>query len=367
VKGKTIICLVNDPGFVDPNLFEGRTMTYYGRWTYKFEEAARQHAAAVFVIHEEESAGYPWAVQANGKQAYFQIPISYYLNSIQGWMTTEAARKLFGLVGLNFDEEKRKAATTNFNSYSLNLSLSSKIEQRITNFQSKNLLAILKGKTEETIYYSAHYDHFGIKDNEIYAGARDNALGVASLIELAFAFSKINKQHRDKTVIFFSPTGEESGLLGSAYYCENPLFPLERAKGCINFDIMNIFGPTNDITFYGWGKSPLEEYVEKGTKLQQRVIKGDPVPQNGMFYRSDHFNFHKKGVPVLFPNMGFDHSEIEEKDYILTLNNQWTKECYHKPLDVVVIDENSKWCWDLRGAVQDIQLTLFVGLELLIK
>eukprot|EP01130_Rhizamoeba_saxonica_P010930 TRINITY_DN4514_c0_g1_i1.p1 TRINITY_DN4514_c0_g1~~TRINITY_DN4514_c0_g1_i1.p1 ORF type:complete len:532 (-),score=102.68 TRINITY_DN4514_c0_g1_i1:28-1623(-) len=368
VAGKTILCLVNDPGFYhdDDSFFSGKIMTYYGRWTYKFEEAARQGAKAVYIIHSDDAAGYGWNIVSQGKN---NTQLSSDRCSVEGWITNDTAVSLFKLCGLDFENEKALASTTSFRPYTLPLKFSVHIENNFSTLQSHNFVAHLPGNesSDEAIVYSAHYDHFGIdEEGEIYSGARDNAIGVAGLISLAKALSLIPLEQRKRSIVFLIPTAEEAGLLGSEYYAREPIFPMEKTVGCINFDLINIFGPTSDITFYGYGNSQMDFLAYEGAKIQGRTVEPDPFAANGMMYRSDQFSLAKRGVPFLFPNMGFQHTE-KGNDYLVDISKKWTAECYHQPTDKVVADPNSIWCWDLRGARQDVQIALFVGCTLCVS
>jgi Zn-dependent M28 family amino/carboxypeptidase len=280
------------------------------------------------------------------------------------------AQRLFQRAGLKYDEMKRDALRRDFQPISLKQTCSLHIENSIRTLQSRNVLALLEGSThaDEIVIYSAHWDHLGVKTinnkKEIMYGARDNALSVAALLTLAKAFARIPKQKRKRSVLFFMPTAEEQGLLGSFYYTHCPLFSLRQTVACINFDLLNIFGPMRDICFYGSGQNELEDLAEVwAAKKQQRTVTADPTPENGMFFRSDHFPFALKGVPALFFNHGYNHFQ-HGREWTLQRQRAWTAECYHKTTDRVVLEPNSQWCWDLSGTVDDIKLAFAVGVHL---
>jgi Zn-dependent M28 family amino/carboxypeptidase len=372
VKDKILIVLINDPQIPDPKnpeilddtMFEGKAMTYYGRWTYKFEEAARRGAAGVLVIHETGPAGYEWNVVessntgelfALGGETSDKLPV-------QGWITYETATKLFNNAKLNLEELKQKAIDRNFTPVNLGVKGSVHIDNTIRNIKSNNVIGLFEGKDpalkNEYVVYMAHWDHFGIGEpingDAIYNGASDNAIGVSSLFELAEAFNSAGSGP-SRSVIFLSVTAEEQGLLGSQYYTEHPIFPLNKTLGVINMDEINTYGKTKDITVIGYGQSNLDEYIENAAKnMQGRIITPDPEPEKGFFYRSDHFNFAKKGVPALNPGQGTIY--IGKPDnYGIQLREWYNENIYHTPFDEIKND------WDLSGAVEDLQLFFIVG------
>ncbi len=310
VKGKTVIVLVNDPGFKSDNrrLFKGDTMTYYGRWTYKFEEAARQGAAGVIIVHQTEPASYPWSVVASsfpGAKFYLQQNDKHLGRcKTEGWITEDAARKLFSAAGIQGDL-RALARKKDFKAIPLNLYVSLTIHNKLKYSTSHNVIATLKGSTNagEYIVYSAHWDHLGIgkpdaKGDSIYNGAVDNADGVASLLSMAKAFSAAKNQPR-RSVVFLAVTAEEQGLLGSEYYATHPVYPLNKTIADLNMDALGNYGETKDFAITGKGQNDLEDYAAKFAGEDDRIIVGDQNPGAGGYYRSDHFNFANSGVPAL--------------------------------------------------------------------
>ncbi len=368
VRGKTVVILVNDPGFAteDPEFFKGRTMTYYGRWTYKFEEAARQGADGALIIHETEPAAYPWGVVKNGWTGPQFNLISEDKNlsrcAVEGWVTIETAQKLFESVGLNYDEIKPAAAKRGFKAIPLSLRASVALKNSIKQSKSNNVIALLPGadRADECIIYMAHWDHFGIdpalEGDQIYNGAVDNATGTAALIELAEAFKKLESPP-SRSIIFLATAAEEQGLLGSQYYATHPVYPPAKTVAAINMDVLNIYGMMKDITIIGYGNSELDDYVEAAAAEQGRRVRPNPTPEKGSFYRSDHFPFAKQGIPALYTNSGIDHVEHGE-DWTLAKKEKYTAENYHKPSDE--FDPN----WDLSGAIEDLRLLFRVGYKL---
>jgi Zn-dependent M28 family amino/carboxypeptidase len=365
VEGKTVVMLVNDPGFAtgDPELFNGRAMTYYGRWTYKYEEAARQGAAGALIVHETEAAGYPWLVVSgswSGEQ--FDLDLGDAAPprvAIEGWLTGEAARSVFSAAGVDFDETVRAAAARDFEARPLGLQASVAVENSLASMESANVVGMLPGTEhpDEYIVYTAHWDHLGVArsvlEDRIYNGAVDNASGVAGMLEIAEAFAALEPGPA-RSVVFLAVTAEESGLLGSAWYASHPLFPLERTVANINLDAMSLVGPSHDITVIGYGNSELDDYAARAAEAQGRHLEREPTPEKGFFYRSDHFSFAKRGVPALYLRGGVDHRE-KGREYGLAYNSAWVSERYHK-----VSDEYSE-DWDLRGVVEDIELLFSVG------
>ncbi|MFB6454289.1 M28 family metallopeptidase [Chitinophaga sp. Hz27] len=366
VKGKTVVVLINDPGFADSTLFKGHIMTYYGRWTYKFEEASRQGAAGVIIIHETAAASYPWKVVRSGwsnSKLHLQTADNNMSRTImEGWISQESAKKMFALSGLSPDimsQAKKKG----FKPVDLHLKTSLVINNTIKKSTSHNVLAILPGskRPQECVVYSAHWDHFGIgetvKGDSIYNGAVDNASGTAGLLELATAFSQV-KPGPERSVLFLAVTGEEQGLLGSEYYASHPVFPMNKTVADINLDVLNYFGKTKNITVIGMGQSELDEYAQRAAAKQGRVITPEDHPEGGWFFRSDHFNFAKKGVPGLYIGPGTEAVGKDAgwaKEQIATYN----RERYHSPKD-----EFDPVTWKLDGMVQDIRLLFDVGLTL---
>jgi Zn-dependent M28 family amino/carboxypeptidase len=364
VKGKTVVMLINDPGFHagDANLFEGRRMTYYGRWTYKFEEAARQGAAAALIIHDTEGAAYGWDVVKNSwAGAQFDLPVSEDPEPrvpVQGWLSAEAAMQLFNNAELDFAAMVNSANKRGFKPVSLNAKLSVDLKSSTKRGESHNVLAILPGKTrpDEAIVYTAHWDHLGTHPDEtgdnIYNGAIDNASGVAGVLEIAEQFT-VNKP-ADRSVVFLFVTLEESGLLGSKYYAAHPVIPLAKTVAVINLDAMTMVGPAKDLTVIGLGNSELDDWLAPIAASQKRVLKQESSPEKGFFFRSDHFSFAKSGVPAIYAKGGIDNLE-KGSEYGQSIIDDYTGEHYHKAADN--FDPN----WDLRGVVQDLNALQQLG------
>jgi len=369
VQGKTVVMLINDPGFAteDPELFNGRAMTYYGRWTYKLEEAARQGAEGALIIHETAPAAYPWEVVKNSWSGpNFSLDTEDNNMSrcaVEGWIPIEVSHKIFEIAGKDLNELKSSAAKHGFKAVPLGLKASITLKNKIEKKKSRNVIAILPGsdRSDEYIFYMAHWDHFGIdptlEGDQIFNGAMDNATGTAALIELARAFTKIQSPQPSRSIAFLAVTGEEQGLLGSQYYATHPIYPLEKTVAAINMDAMNIFGRMKDITIIGYGNSELDDYVEEVAVEQGRVVRPDPAPERGSFFRSDHFSFAKHGVPALYTGSGIDHVEYGE-EWTRAKMEKYLTENYHKPSDEY--DPN----WDLSGVIEDLQLLFKVGYRL---
>ena len=372
VKGKTIIVLVNDPAVpdpsnaarLDPNVFKGDAMTYYGRWTYKFEEGARKGAAAVLIVHEEKPAGYPFkVVQGNLNEKFDLVTPDKNMSrvNIEGWITTDAARKILALGGQDFETLKKQARTREFKPVPLGLKASMAVKNTLRTIDSQNVVAKLEGSDpklkDEYVVYSAHWDHLGIgtpiNGDNIYNGALDNASGVATVLEIARAYTTVQPQPK-RSILFLMVTAEEQGLLGSQYYSISPLYPLNKTLANINIDGVNQWGRTKDITVIGMGASDLDDYLKAAADEQGRVLRSDPEPEKGFYYRSDHFNFAKQGVPALDPDAGIDFVG-KPPDYGKNKRDEYTEKDYHSPSDEVKPD------WDLSGAVDDAQLFFAVG------
>jgi Zn-dependent M28 family amino/carboxypeptidase len=368
VKGKTVIVLINDPGWGnhDPELFKDRALTYYGRWTYKFEEAARKGAVACLIVHETEGAGYPWDVVVNswsGPQYALppkEDPVPRL--SAAGWLTTEAAERLFAKAGKDFTALRRSADLRGFTPIALGASASLAFDSKIAHSSSENVLGLLPGSTrpDEVVVYSAHWDHFGKDDtlqgDRIYNGAIDNATGVAALLEIAEAFAQQNPPPQ-RSILFIADTLEESGLLGARYYVTHPAFPLARTVANINMDAMPIMGPTRDIAVISWGQSELDSYIEQVAKAQGRVVVPDDAPEKGFFFRSDQLHFARMGVPVLYLRSGLtlvDGGEGPGR----TAYADYTANRYHKVSDEYDPD------WDFRGVIADVEAFHAVGKRL---
>jgi Zn-dependent M28 family amino/carboxypeptidase len=369
VKGKTIVMLVNDPPVVDPanpsqldaKTFGGRAMTYYGRWTYKFEIAARKGAAGALLVHETGPAGYPFQVVQDGftGERFDLVTPDKNMNrsSIESWISVESARRLLDLGGQSFDNLKELAATRDFKPVPLGLTASMTLHNKLRTINSQNVVARVEGSDQarksEYVVYTAHWDHFGKRDEGIFHGARDNALGCAALVEIARAFSKL-PMPPNRSILFLAVTAEEQGLLGSEYYAVTPLYPLAKTLANINMDSWNTAGRTKDVTIVGLGASDLDDYARDAAAEQGRVIRGDAEPEKGFYYRSDHFSFAKQGVPALNPEGGVEYIG-KPADFGLKVREDWTANRYHKPADIVMPD------WDLSGMHEDLQVYFAVG------
>ncbi len=368
VKGKTVVMLVNDPGFAtkNPDLFTGDAMTYYGRWTYKYEEASRQGAAGAIIIHETAPASYPWSVVENswsGEQFGFQKENNNMDRvAVEGWVTTDVAKELFTKAGLDFDTMKANAAKGAYHVDMGDLTASVEVNNTIKKSISYNFIATLPGseKPNEHIIYSAHWDHLGTdktrKGDQIYNGAHDNATGTAGLIEVAEAFATL-PEHPSRSMTFLAVTAEEQGLLGSKYYAANPVIPASQTVANINMDSLNLLGKVKDISVVGIGKSEMDSLLETAAKAQGRTVSGDPKPSSGGYYRSDHFAFANMGVPAMYAGGGSEALDEETANYRKRMSLV-LRGCYHQPCDRYR-DE-----WDLSGAVQDLQLFYQVGFDI---
>jgi Zn-dependent M28 family amino/carboxypeptidase len=362
VKGKTVLVLVNDPGIVDDNLFKGNTMTYYGRWTYKFEEAARQGAAGVLIIHDTGPASYGWSVVRSGwskSKLYLQAADDNRSRAaMEGWITLESAKKLFQLAGIKPDV-MHEASKKGFKPVPLGVKTSLVINNQIKKSTSHNVIALLPGTTRanEYVVYTAHWDHFGkgeaIKGDSIYNGAADDASGTAALMEIATAFTQLKKKPA-RSIVFLVVTAEEQGLLGSEYYCSHPVYPLDKTVADINMDVLQPFGRTKDVIVVGKGQSELDEYLDAEAKKQDRFTRGEPNPSGGWYFRSDHFNFAKVGVPSLYIENGVISRQHGE-EWGKAQKEEFNLYRYHMPTD-----EYSS-SWDLTGIVEDMKLLYEVG------
>jgi Zn-dependent M28 family amino/carboxypeptidase len=366
-KGKVIVVLINDPPVADEKMFGGKAMTYYGRWTYKYEKAAQLGAAGCLIVHETGPAGYPWEVVRDswGGESFSLVAADKNMHrpAVEGWITRERAEELFRAAGLDFDAEKKKAVSPNFHAVDLGMKAQLDIHNTLRTIQSHNVIAKRTGSDpalkNQFVIYSAHWDHFGpeVKGDKIYHGAADNASGTAALLEIARAYAQLKPPNAPKrTILFLSVTAEEQGLLGSEYYAEHPLYPLSRTAANINMDGMNTWGKTRDITEIGEGKSTLDEVVADVAEQQGRRVRPDPEPEKGFYYRSDHFSFAKVGVPAFDPDEGIDYIG-KPAGWGLAKRQEYTANDYHKPSDVIKPD------WDLSGAVQDCELFFLVGLR----
>ncbi|PHR66859.1 M28 family metallopeptidase [Pseudidiomarina marina] len=366
VEGKTVVMLVNDPGFdtQDPEVFNGKAMTYYGRWTYKFEEAARQGAAGAIVIHETGPAGYGWGVIAGGSPMRFDLARenkNMDRVAIEGWITEESADTLFARLGSSYQEMREAAQQPDFKPVTLDTGMSIRVATKFDYLNSPNLIGYIEGKSkpEEHVIYMAHWDHMGVDpinpDDGIYNGAQDNASGTAGVMALAEFFA--SQPQPERSIVFVLVTAEERGLLGSDWYADNPMLPLSKAVGGINTDVLNVYGPMRDMVVVGHGNSEMEEYLAKYVAEQDRYIAPEPTPEAGSFYRSDHFNLAKRGVPMLYAKGGNDHIEFGE-EYGKQKRADYVRDAYHKPADEFDPE------WDLRGVQQDLWLYYWVGQEL---
>ena len=375
VRGKTIVMLINDPPIpraddaakLDDSMFGGRAMTYYGRWTYKYEIASEKGAAAALIVHETGPAGYPYEVVSGswGRENFDidrddgnvgRVPI-------EGWLTEERARKLFQLSGQSFDELKQAALKKDFKPVALPAKASFSMKNTLRRVKSKNVVARLEGSDpvlkDQVVVYSAHWDHLGkdpgLQGDQIFNGALDNATGTAALLELAQAFKSLPTAPR-RSLLFLAVTAEEKGLLGSKWYAQHPLYPLTRTVANINMDGIAILGRTNDVVVLGKGQSTLEDTLAEHVKAQGRVLLPDHTPEKGSYYRSDHFEFAKVGVPALYQHSGQDFIGRPE-GWGKAQSEDFTARHYHKVSDEIRPE------WDPAGAVQEMQLLLRVGLD----
>jgi Zn-dependent M28 family amino/carboxypeptidase len=376
VRGKTLLMLVNDPavqdpgdpGKLDPSVFKGRAMTYYGRWTYKYEIASEKGAAAAILIHETGPAGYPFEVVGGSwSRENFDIAPSHgvgrspYRVAAEGWITDSKARELLRAGGRDLDALKKDAVRRDFRPVPLGCSARLRITNASRQVNSKNVVARLEGSDprlkDELLVYTAHWDHLG-KDpkrqgDQIFNGAADNASGVAAVLEIARAFTRVAPAPK-RSILFLAVTAEEQGLLGAKYYGEHPLYPLERTLANINLDVINLWGPTTDIISIGTGQTDLEDRLAEIAARRGRTVAPDADPEKGYYYRSDHFEFAKRGVPALDPKGGRQYVG-KSADFGQRKHDEYTEKDYHKPSDEVKPD------WDLSGAVADIKLLVELG------
>ncbi len=366
VKGKTVVVLINDPGFHvdDEALFNGKAMTYAGRWTYKFEEAARQGAAACIIIHDTAGASYGWDVLKNGwGRPEFELPKkagAIAPLTAQGWISEATAKALLNGAGFELETLRKAASVRGFKPVLLNANASAVLNNKIRSTQSQNVTALIRGtkKPDEVVIYSAHWDHlgrnFGLPVDGIYNGAIDNGTGVAALLEMARV---LQKTPPERSVLMLAVTLEESGLLGSRFYAENPIFPLNQTVANLNMDALPLIGPSKEVVVIGFGNSELEDLLAPLVLAQNRTVVPEPTPENGFYFRSDHFNFAKVGVPALYIKTGPNHLE-KGADYGKTWMETYNKERYHKPSDQY--DAGA----DYRGVLQDMDLMLTLGVQL---
>lgn len=366
VRGKTVVVMVNDPDFENEGLdgpFGGKAMTYYGRWTYKYEEAARQGAAAVLIIHDTAPAAYGWNVVNSswtGTQFLAQSKDGGKSQTqANGWIQKSVAKDIFAAAGQNLEKQMAAAKQKGFKAVPLNLTASLSFENDITRKASKNVIGVMKGskRPDEYVLYTAHWDHLGrctaaADGDDICNGAVDNATGTAALVALAEGYTKAGAP--DRSVVFLAVTAEESGLLGSKYYAENPVFPLSQTVGGVNMDAFSMSGPAKNLTVIGKGKSQLDTYLEAAAKSEGRTPEMEPTPEKGFFYRSDHFSFAKLGVPMVYFEGG-DDLIIGGKAAAQAAADDYEKIRYHAPGD----EFDEKWDWS--GVMSDLKLYYRVG------
>ena len=366
VKGKTVVVMVNDPDFENEGLdgpFGGKAMTYYGRWTYKFEEAARQGAAAVLIIHDTAPAAYGWNVVNSswtGTQFLAQSKDGGKSQTqANGWIQKSVAKQIFAAAGQNLDKQMAAARQKGFKAVPLNLSASMNFENDIARKASKNVIGVMKGtkRPDEYVLYTAHWDHLGRctaapDGDDICNGAVDNATGTAALVALAEGFAKAGAPER--SVVFLAVTAEESGLLGSKFYAENPVFPLSQTVGGVNMDAFSMSGPAKNLTVIGKGKSQLDLYLEAAAKSEGRTPETEPTPEKGFYYRSDHFSFAKLGVPMVYFEGG-DDLVTGGKVAAMAAAEDYEKNRYHAPGD----EFDEKWDWS--GVMSDLKLYYRIG------
>lgn len=365
MTGKILMMLVNDPPLADPSRFGGNAMTYYGRWTYKFEEGARQGAAGVLLIHDTEAAGYGWNVIQGWTGEQLQVPPaadSTPPTPLQGWVSWESVSRIFDAAGMSLDELAAAAATDGFEPVDLGLIAAGHLDSSIRTVTSYNVIGSFEGAdpsvADEYIVFTAHWDHFGVGDpvdgDDIYNGAFDNATGTAGLLEIAEGW--VNEAPR-RSALFIATTAEESGLLGSAYYVENPVVPLAKTLAVINIDGGNVWGPTENMTIVGLGNSTLDDDLTAVLAEQGRTVVPDPEPEKGFFYRSDHFPFARAGVPALYTDYGTVFVG-KPPEFSQQVRDDYNQHRYHQPSDE--FDPS----WDFSGAQQDFEALLRTALRI---
>jgi Zn-dependent M28 family amino/carboxypeptidase len=373
VAGKTIVMLINDPQVpdsadaakLDDKMFKGKAMTYYGRWTYKYEIAAKKGAAAAIIIHETAPAGYPYeVVSGSWSRENFDIQTpdkNMGRAAVESWITTDRAKELFTASGQDFDALKKAALSKDFKPVALNAKANMTVKNTIREINSNNVVGKLEGSDatlkNEYVVYTAHWDHLGrdpkLAGDQIFNGALDNASGTAALLEIAEAFTKVSPAPK-RSILFLAVTAEEKGLLGAKYYAENPLYPLNKTLANINMDGVNQWGRTTDITMVGDDNSTLIDLLRDAALAQRRTVNPDPESEKGFYYRSDHFEFAKQGVPALYTDSG-THYEGKDSAFSEKKRTEYTNNDYHKVSDQVKPD------WDLAGAVDDAQLLTMIG------
>ncbi|HZI60121.1 MAG TPA: M28 family peptidase [Pyrinomonadaceae bacterium] len=373
VRGKTIVMLINDPQVpdaadakkLDDKMFKGKAMTYYGRWTYKYEIAAQKGAAAAVIIHETEPAGYPYeVVSGSWSRENFDIQKpdrNMGRAAVESWITTDRAKELFTASGQDFDALKKAALSKDFKPVALNAKANMTVKNTLREINSNNVIGKLEGSDptlkNEYVVYTAHWDHLGrdpkLTGDQIFNGALDNASGTAALIEIAEAFTKLATPPK-RSILFLAVTAEEKGLLGAKYYAENPLYPLNKTLANINMDGVNQWGRTTDITMVGDDNSTLIDLLREAATVQRRAVNPDPESEKGFYYRSDHFEFAKQGVPALYTDSGISY-EGKDSTFSKQKRDEYTTKDYHKVSDEIKPD------WDLTGAVDDAQLLTMIG------
>ncbi|MHB1312453.1 MAG: M20/M25/M40 family metallo-hydrolase [Gemmatimonadaceae bacterium] len=365
LTGKTMVVLVNDPPVPDTAVFGGPRMTYYGRWTYKYDQGMKHKAAGVIIVHETGPAGYPFAVVQGRVSEQFDLVTpdkNMSRSEVEGWITLDRAKALFAMAGQDFDALKAKAATREFAPVPLGVTASLELKNALRTVDSRNMVAVLEGSDpalkNEYVVYNAHWDHFGIgakvNGDSIYNGASDNATGVAGLLTLAKAYTAA-KVPPKRSILFLSVTSEEQGLLGSQYYASNPLYPVAKTLAIINMDGLNSWGRTSDIVVMGYGASDLDDYARVAAAEQGgRTLRPDAEPEKGYYYRSDHFNFAKVGVPAFYPGEGVTFIG-KDSTYGMQKRDEYVTNDYHKPSDEI------KAAWDMSGAAEDVQFYFTIG------
>lgn len=369
VKGKTVVVLVNDPGFGsgDSTFFKGETMTYYGRWTYKYEEAARQEAAACLIVHDVAPAGYPWLVVRNswsGASLYLDGGADAYKPVVQGWVTREAAIRMFEHSGVDMKNYVERSRSRDFKAVPLGITASVTVKNGIKKDVSQNVIAKITGAEapDEYVIYSAHWDHLGIgpkvDGDSIYNGAHDNATGTATLMALAEAFAKSGQKPK-RTLVFLAVTAEEQGLLGSKYYAEYPIYPVNKTVANINMDGVGYYGLMKDFTIVGYGHSELDDIAAELAAIQGRYVMPDQEPEKGYFFRSDHFHFARVGIPAMFASGTYEAMDpAKGVAYIEEIAGEYLANRYHRPADEVT-DQ-----WSYAGMQQDAELFYAIGQRL---
>ncbi len=373
VRGKTIVMLINDPAVPDSNdpskldekIFKGKAMTYYGRWTYKYEIATEKGAAAAVIIHETGPAGYPFEVVSGswGRENFDIQRPDKNMNrvAVESWITTERAKELLSASGQDFDALKKAAVSKDFKPVTLKARANFQVKNTLRQTESNNVIAKIEGSDpalkDEYVIYTAHWDHLGrdpqLQGDQIFNGALDNASGTAQLLEIAKGFTELSTPPK-RSILFLWVTAEEKGLLGAKYYATNPLYPLNKTLANINIDGVNQWGRTSDVTMVGDDNSTLIDLLRDAAKAQNRTLNPDPEPEKGFYYRSDHFEFAKEGVPALYTDSGTNYIG-KDAGYSKQKRDEYTARDYHKVSDQIKPD------WDLAGAVEDAQLLLLIG------